>query len=92
MMKTPQNRDSAHGPPVRRRPQHAHRRTSYAAIPPGADDSSARQTGATVRVYMGRCARVWHKYRVKQVPQAVCMQPTYLLTYHFYRRPEQALT
>ena len=42
MMKTPQS--SGLGPPVRRRPQHAHRRTSRSHPPPG-HDSSARQTG-----------------------------------------------
>ena len=37
------------GPPVRRRPRHAHRRTSRSHPPPG-HDCSARQTGATVCV------------------------------------------
>ena len=41
------------GPPVRRRPQHAHRRTSR-SHPPAGPDSSARQTGATVCVCVGR--------------------------------------
>ena len=44
------------GPPVRRRPQHAHRRTSCSQ-PPAGHDSSARQTGATVCVCMGRRSR-----------------------------------
>jgi hypothetical protein len=47
-------------------------------LPPPGHDSSARQTGATVRVYMGRCS-CWHKpsqaLQVVHVAHSPSLQP-----------------